>query len=134
MLLLAFVVILLVGILLIGTGWHALDEVGFWMMVIAVITLVFMGAFLASQYIGIDAQIASDTVRYEHLKAQYESNAYESTNKIAQYNLLQKICDWNQELAKNQKLTHDFWIGIFMPDYYDDLKFIEVGFKEVNKQ
>lgn len=133
MLLLVAVCVMLFGYLLVGIGRHGLDDIGFWLTIVSFMALCFMCAVLAANYIGVDAKVASDTVRYEHLKAQYESDAYKNANKIAQYNLLQQIGDWNQELAKNQKLTHDFWIGIFIPDYYDDLKYIEVDYKEVMK-
>ncbi len=123
--------LMVVGIVVmaVSNNDHA-DTIGFWTFAVSGICLLFMLAILASNYIGLNATIACDEAQYGFLKYQYESDAYDSATKIAQYNLMQQIGEWNRDLAKNQKLTHDFWVGVFIPDYYDDLEYIEINFEE----
>ena len=84
---------------------------------------------MAITYIGVDAEIAKKQQHRDFLVAQYKTGVYDSS-VYSQYNLLQKIDEWNCNLAEMQKLTHDYWVGIFVPDYYDDLEYITVNLFE----
>jgi hypothetical protein len=37
------------------------------------------------------------------------------------------VREWNAEVAKNQAKVDDFWRGIFVPDFWTDLKPIELN-------
>lgn len=37
-----------------------------------------------------------------------------------------KITEWNTDLAFKKEAQRDFWIGIFYPDIYDEIDFIEM--------
>ena len=126
----------LVGVLLFNVGYRfkrlrraSLDEVGAGMAVIFGFIMIFALIDMAITYIGVDAEIAKKQQHHDFLIAQYKTGVYDSS-VYSQYNLLQKIDEWNCNLAEKQKLTHDYWVGIFVPDYYDDLEYITVNLFE----
>ena len=106
-----------------------MENVGGGMTVIFSLILAFMLIAMAITYIGVDAEIAKKQQHRDFLVTQYKTGIYDSS-AYSQYNLLQKIDEWNCDLAEKQKLTHDYWVGIFVPDYYDDLDYITVNLFE----
>jgi hypothetical protein len=126
----------LVGILLLNVGHRfkrlrraKLDNVGTGMTVIFGVIMLLALTGMAFTYIGVDAEIAKNQKHRDFLVAQYKTGVYDSS-VFSKYNLLQQIDDWNCDLAEMQKLTHDYWIGIFVPNYYDDLEYITVNLFE----
>ena len=126
----------LVGVLLFNVGHRfkrlrraSLDEVGAGMAVIFGFIMILALIDMAITYIGVDAEIAKKQQHRDFLIAHYKTGVYDSS-VYSQYNLLQKIDEWNCNLAEKQKLTHDYWVGIFVPDYYDDLEYITVNLFE----
>ena len=126
----------LVGILLLNVGHRfkrlrraRLGDVGAGMTVIFGFIMFLALASMAINYIGADAEIAKKQQHRDFLVAQYKTGTYDSS-VYSKYNLLQQIDEWNCDLAEMQKLTHDYWIGIFVPNYYDDLEYITVNLFE----
>ena len=54
-------------------------------------------------------------------------NKYEELekNKDNKY-LIKDIVEWNTMIRNNQKYQNDFWIGVYIPDIYDNYKTIEI--------
>ena len=125
----------LVGLLLLNVGHHfwlksvRLDSVGAGMTVIFGFIMILALISMATTYAGVDAEIAKKQQHHDFLVAQYKTGVYDSS-VYSKYNLLQKIDEWNCDLAEKQKLTHNYWVGIFVPDYYDDLEYITVNLFE----
>ena len=123
----------LVGILLLNVGHRfkrlrraGLDEVGAGMTVIFGFIMILSLVAMAITYIGVDAEFVKHEEHRGFLVVQYKTGIYDGS-ALSQYNLLQKIDEWNCMLAEKQKLTHDYWVGIFVPDYWDDLDYITVN-------
>lgn len=133
MLLWTIIGLFLVGILLLNISHRfkrlrraGLDEVGSGMTIIFGFIMIIALLALAINHIGVDAEIAKEQQHRDFLVVQYKTGVYDSS-VYSQYNLLQKIDEWNCDLAEKQKLTHDYWVGIFVPDYWDDLDYITVN-------
>ena len=94
-------------------------EVTGWVAVIVSI-IVF-----AVNYIGIDGDIEANKARYESLTYQYESELYDNDNDIGKKELMSEIQDWNEDLARHKANQDNFWIGIYIPDVFDQFEFIE---------
>ena len=82
---------------------------------------------MACNYIGIDAEVSSCQKRYEALTYQYENNFYDNDNDIGKKELVSEIQHWNSDLAYWKTIQRDFWVGIYYPNVYDQLEFIELN-------
>ena len=74
----------------------------------------------------IKADVAAFNQRYESLVYQYENDIYENDNDLGKRELMVDIQEWNEDLARNRELQDNFWIGIYVPDIYDQFEFIEM--------
>ena len=81
---------------------------------------------LIGTYISVDAYVESCNARYDMLTYQWENQLYENDNDIGKYQLVEKIQDWNEDLAYRKEIQDDFWVGIFYPNIYDQFEFIKL--------
>ena len=104
-----------------------------WLQIPVIISILLDGfAFIimiivmCCSYIGIDGYIAKNQVRYETLVYQYENDIYDNDNDLGKKDLMEDIQEWNEDLAWYKENQDDFWIGIFIPNVYDQFEFIEL--------
>ena len=94
-------------------------EVAGWIAVLVSIII------FAANYIGLDGYIEANKARYESLTYQYENELYDNDNDIGKKELMSEIQDWNEDLARNKANQDNFWVGIYIPDIYDQFEFID---------
>ena len=82
---------------------------------------------LSVNYIGVDGYIQRMNVRHDMLVYEYENDIYDNDNDLGKRELIEDIQDWNEDLALRKQNQNDAWIGIFIPDIYDQFEFIELG-------
>lgn len=58
----------------------------------------------------------------ENLKITYEELEKNKDNEYTR----PTIIEWNEGLRMNQKYQHDFWVGFYVPDIYDNYKTIKI--------
>ena len=131
MLLVLIFAVLIIGIVLLVA--YDRTDVGEWAEIAGMISTIVGGiaVFLAIvalliSYCGVDGYVASKNVEYESLVYQYENNMYDNDNDVGKQELMTQIQEWNAELAKYQAIQDDPWIGIFIPNIYDQFEFIEL--------
>lgn len=94
-------------------------------LLMILILLVSLGIF-GFNHANIDGIIAKNTMRYEMLVYQYENNIYDNDNDLGKRDLMLDIQDWNEDLIWNQAMQKNFWLGIYIPDIFDQFEFIEL--------
>lgn len=129
MLIAVFFMVLVIGMIgmTISEKKAKLFWIGFPSMLITFVcslALIVSGAIIFINQLGKDGDIASMQSKYDSLAYQYANEIY--SNDIAKRDLMADIEKWNANLARNQKDQHDFWIGVFIPDIYDQFEFIEL--------
>ena len=125
-----FLMIVSIAILLlddyIGWKFEIVPFVSLGVYVISSIAALVMTIFIIMGNISIRANVPAMRVRYESLVYQYENNLYENDNDVGKKELMKEIQEWNADLANGKTYQRDFWVGIFVPNVYDEFDFIEV--------
>ena len=76
-------------------------------------------------YTGINGDIAGYKEHYNTLVFEVENNLYkDDVTAVSRHELIKEIQKWNCDLAKKKENQRDFWIGIYIPNIYDDFEFI----------
>ena len=94
---------------------------------LAAIALLIEIIVLAVNYIGVDGYVRKMNTRHDMLVYQYENDIYDNDNDLGKRELIEDIQSWNEDLASRKENQDDAWIGIFIPDIYDQFEFIELG-------
>lgn len=118
-----FVIIIIAGFVLFTFD---LENLGIAISVIGIFGISVSIAVLANNYIGIDGYIAQMNTRYEILVYQYENDIYDNDNDLGKRELMVDIQKWNEDLSSRRERQRDFWIGIYIPNIYDQFEFIEL--------
>ena len=90
--------------------------------VIVAISLLIMIVWYTSS----DAETAGNKAIYESLVYQYENELYENDNDVGKKELMADIEEWNADLAFYKAIQRNFWVGIFIPNIYDEFEYIEL--------
>ena len=123
MLFLTFVIIIIAGFVLFAFD---LENLGIAISAIGIFGIIVSVVVLAINYIGIDGYIARMNTRYETLVYQYENNIYDNDNDLGKRELMVDIQNWNEDLSSRRERQRDFWIGIYIPNIYDQFEYIEL--------
>lgn len=118
-----FVIIIIAGFVLFTFDW---ENLGITISVIGIFGIIASVVVLAINYIGIDGYIARMNTRYETLVYQYENDIYDNDNDLGKRELMVDIQNWNEDLSSRRERQRDFWIGIYIPNIYDQFEFIEL--------
>lgn len=93
-------------------------------IVSAVAALVMLIVISTSQ-IGNRASLEKDQERYNALIYKVESDSYRDEFGLLNKEVIDEIQEWNEDLAFKKSNQRDFWIGIFIPNIYDDFEKID---------
>ena len=63
--------------------------------------------------------------RYKALTYKIESDSYRDDFGLLNKEVIDEIQDWNENLTFYKSNQRDFWIGIFIPNIYDEFEMID---------
>lgn len=121
-----FLILLIVGVwmmLVVDDDYFIGSAFMFGFGVLGVIVSI---VFLCATYIGIDGDVERNQVRYDSLMYQYENYLYDNDNDVGKKELMSEIQSWNEDLAWDKTMQRNPWIGIYIPNVYDQFDFIEL--------
>lgn len=92
----------------------------------SIVTLAIMLVVLICNNVGLDGVVASKCQQHISLSYQLETGMYNNDNELGKKELYNQIQEWNTDIAYNQATQNDLWIGVFIPDIYDQFELIEL--------
>lgn len=123
-----FIVLLIVGIVLwvVGNEYYSdgMLFTGIGLTICGAIAVICSVGIMVENGIEADAKMGSWKARYESLVYQYENELYENDNDVGKRELMVDIEWWNSDLAYRKEIQRDFWVGIYVPNVYDEFEFI----------
>lgn len=112
---------------IIGIIWWM--NVGIWddgipviLSVLCGIATIVMLSVICVNNIPAQGEVKASQARYESLVYQYENNLYDNDNDIGKKELMSEIQEWNEDLAFGKEMQRNLWIGIFIPNIFDEFE------------
>lgn len=65
--------------------------------------------------------------RYTGIMYKIESGIYEDDFKINDKDLVTEISEWNQDIVYYKSMQRNIWVGVFIPNIYDEFETIDYG-------
>lgn len=94
-------------------------------VVISGIIMVIMIVVFACAYIGVNAQVERNKERYNAITYKVESGACRDEFGLLNKEVIDEIQDWNEDVTYYKIFQKDFWVGIFVPNIYDQFETID---------
>lgn len=95
--------------------------------VISGIVIVFMISTIIISQTQADGERAKNEQRYKALVYKSQTESIRDEFGIVNKEYIDEVQAWNEDLAKYQSYSHNFWIGIFYPKrQFDGLEFIDL--------
>ena len=124
----------IIGIFLYNSSWVkseglsvTIGVAGGIFMALAIIGIIVSIGIFCVNYIGVEGDIAEYQARYDSLIFQVENNLYKyDVTEASTRDLVKEVQKWNCDLAEKKVNQYNTWIGIFIPDIYDQFEFISL--------
>ena len=128
MLLYAFIIMAVIGFVLMISSrdeWSSRYSFGLAAVVVGLVVCFIIGPIALINNARAESDIAQLEARYDSLVYQYEYDIYDNDNDLGKRELMEDIRKWNENIARKQVLQDNFWVGVFIPDIYDQFELIE---------
>lgn len=98
---------------------------GFLGTVLSGLVLFVMLLCMIFAYTPVESQIEQIREKKEALMFRLEHEEIRDEFGFINNELISSIRIWNEEVRKGKKLQHNFWIGVFVPNIYDEFECID---------
>ena len=121
-----FLILLIVGVVMLFTVGDDYIPMSASIFAVGLFGVVASVVILCVNYIRIDGDVERNRVRYDSLMYQYENYLYDNDNDVGKKELMSEIQSWNEDIAWGKTMQRNTWIGIYIPNIYDQFDFIEL--------
>ena len=136
-----FVIALVIGIILFALSencsfFYSWDLFAIVDICISIITVVVMGVIIAETHVTANGEKLANEQRYDSLIYKADTESIRDEFGIINKEYIDEVQAWNEDVVKYKEWQRDFWIGIFIPNIYDDFETIDlenIQFKEQTK-
>lgn len=136
-----FVIALVIGIILFALSencsfFYSWDLFAIVDIYISIIVIAIMGVIIAVTHVTANGEKLANEQRYDSLIYKAETESIRDEFGIVNKEYIDEVQAWNEDVIKYKEWQRDFWIGIFIPNIYDDFETIDlenIQFKEQTK-
>lgn len=76
---------------------------------------------------GAKGTLAGQRERYKALMYKVETESCRDEFGIVNKDYIDEVQSWNEDLSYNKAMQRDFWVGIFIPNIYDEFKLVDLN-------
>ena len=116
-------VLLFVG----GIIWCAIDEFSMsGTLIVTFSALAIIGSLVGIiiSHAGTEAEVANWAQAQTAIEVKIESGLFADEFGLFDKNVINEIKEYNTSLNTNKALQRNFWLGIYVPNIYDDIELI----------
>lgn len=103
-----------------------LEDICSFIMVVCAIGIISSVIIIILNHLGINGTVAAKQQEYDLLVYQLDNNMYHNDNDLGLKETMNEVKEYNTDLAFMQALQHDLWLGIYIPNIYDQFEFIDL--------
>lgn len=104
-----------------------LEEIWVPLGVISTAGIVIMLIIIICTHCGTGGTVAKYRETYKSLVYKSETEACRDEFGIVNKDYIDEVQRWNEDLSFNKGVQRDFWIGVFVPNIYDEFQFIDLN-------
>lgn len=101
------------------------EYVGALSVVFGVMTLIVMLTIMGCNCIGSSATRIKMMETQRALKYKLESGSCRDELGLLNKEVIDEIQIWNEEISRKKVLQRDIWVGVFVPNIYDEFELID---------
>lgn len=119
-----FVILIIVFVISICVQCVFDDAFSFGLILLSFIGIVVSLIIIILNYVTMTGFVESNIERYDALNYKVEALTNGMGDKLGINNeeIVSEIQNWNEDLAKGKAMQRDFWVGIYIPNVYDDFE------------
>lgn len=102
------------------------EGIGLSIMVLAGLLFMMISVYSITSYIFALATTAEMRQEYKALVYKVNTESARDEFGIRNKDIIDEVQEWNTNLAFEKNAQRDFWVGIFVPNIYDEFDFIEL--------
>ena len=118
-----FVALLIIGIVVLLFTYH--DDLGLLIIVLSAFAIVVSLIVIIVNYTTANAQVETNKERYKAIMYKAETESYYDEFGLLNKDVIDEIQEWNEDLVFNQEMQDNFWLGIYIPNIYDEFETID---------
>ena len=136
-----FVIALVIGIILFALSencsfFYSCDSFAIADIYISIIVIAIMGVIIVATHVTANGEKLANEQRYDSLIYKADTESIRDEFGIVNKEYIDEVQAWNEDVVKYKEWQRDLWIGIFIPNIYDDFETIDlesIQFKEQTK-
>lgn len=128
-----FVIATVVGVVLLFAGYYfridsfALGVSASITSLVSGIIAVIMLIIIISSNLGAQGTKLSNQQTYDSLIYKSQTQSIRDEFGVVNKEYIDEVQAWNEDIAKYKNWQRDFWIGIFVPNIYDEFETIDLS-------
>lgn len=127
-----FVILLVIGVVLLFADYYfgidsfALEASASITSLISGIVVVIMLIFIVANNLSAQGAKLANQQTYDSIIYKSQTESIRDEFGIVNKEYIDEVQAWNENVVKYKSWQRDFWIGIFIPNIYDDLETIDL--------
>ena len=95
-------------------------------IIVSSVVVAFLGAIIITTHFGANGEKLVKEQRYEALLYKARAESVKDDFGILNKEYIEEVQEWNEDIVIYKEWQRDFWIGIFIPNIYDDFETIDL--------